>query len=161
MYAGFNQQSNIENKGYIATANLFCFRSTAEKVGMFETRLLSGGDSEWSWRAAKLGCALVYAEGVLVRHPCRTTLNSLVIQARRVAGGRAQLALIGTNVDRSVVATNHVIGPSLFSILQSLYETKELSVAHKFQVLVVGALVKLATVREKLLLKLGGRAERR
>src|SRR5690606_21992846 len=54
MSVGFQQEENIRDRGFSATANLFCSYATFMRIGPFNELLLSGGDREWAWRARNL-----------------------------------------------------------------------------------------------------------
>jgi glycosyltransferase involved in cell wall biosynthesis len=88
---GFMQFENINNLGFTATANLFAFKSHLTDIGLFDEILLSGGDREWSWRAAKAGYRVKYAADAIVVTSPRNSLAAAIRQARRVAGGRYAL----------------------------------------------------------------------
>src|SRR5690606_19841984 len=81
---GFGQASNVRDKGFAATANLFCTRDQFGSVGPFDTRLLSGGDREWCWRARSKGYPVVFEPGAVVHTLPRSDLRGAMRQARRV-----------------------------------------------------------------------------
>lgn len=83
----FNQKRNVEERGQSITANLFCKKYVAEKIGPFKTKLLSGGDFEWSSKATSSGFKMVYGNDTLVHHPARKEFKSLVSKKRRTSGG--------------------------------------------------------------------------
>lgn len=83
----FKQKRNVEEKGQSITANLFCHKKVAEKIGPFKTKLLSGGDFEWTSRATSSGYKMVYGNDTLVLHPARKEFKSLVSKKRRTSGG--------------------------------------------------------------------------
>jgi glycosyltransferase involved in cell wall biosynthesis len=87
----FRQKSYVE-WGFGATANLFTTRATMDRVGLFDERLMSGGDAEWGRRLRPQGLAQEYADDVRVVHGARLTLGQLFQKAVRVAGGIQQTA---------------------------------------------------------------------
>jgi hypothetical protein len=91
MIFGLNQHTCITKYGYAVTANLIARRSTMDQVGGFDSQLKSLGDSEWGRRATSKNYSGLYVEEVLVRHPARRHWKNLLSQARRFAGGRADL----------------------------------------------------------------------
>lgn len=91
VFAGFPQESFVKG-GFSATANLFTTRATVEQVGLFDERLMSGGDMEWGQRLRSRGLVQVYADDVRVSHAARRTLGPLFRKVLRVAGGNQQLA---------------------------------------------------------------------
>lgn len=87
---GFNQEWSLAN-GLCVTANWLVSRALMETVGGFDATLMSGGDSDCAKRIARYGSAFVYAPDMVVRHPTRARLRSLIRKKRRVVGGRWQL----------------------------------------------------------------------
>jgi GT2 family glycosyltransferase len=87
----FPQESYIK-AGFAATANVFTTRATFDRTGLFDKRLMSGGDVEWGHRVRARGLPQVYAEDVWVSHSARRTLRDLGRKARRVAGGVQSIA---------------------------------------------------------------------
>ena len=88
---GFRQKTYVE-WGFCATSNLFTTRATMDRVGLFDERLMSGGDAEWGRRLRAHGLAQEYADDVRVFHDARRTLGQLCQKAVRVAGGVQQTA---------------------------------------------------------------------
>jgi len=83
----FNQKRNVEDRGQSITANLFCKKEVADKVGPFSENLLSGGDFEWTQKAVKLGYKMVYGHDTLIYHPARKEFKDLISKKRRTSGG--------------------------------------------------------------------------
>ncbi len=88
---GFPQATYVR-WGFSATANLFTSRAAFDTVGLFDDRLMSGGDMEWGQRLRARGLSQVYADEVRVAHPARRTLRQLLSKSIRVAGGLQQVA---------------------------------------------------------------------
>jgi glycosyltransferase involved in cell wall biosynthesis len=88
---GFRQEQYV-GWGFAATANLFTTRNTFDRVGLFDERLMSGGDQKWGHRLQAQGLAQHYADDVCVIHPARRTLMQLYRKTVRVAGGLQQIA---------------------------------------------------------------------
>jgi glycosyltransferase involved in cell wall biosynthesis len=88
---GFPQKTYVE-WGFAATANLFTTRSVFDTVGLFDERLVSGGDLEWGQRLHSRALAQVYAGDVRVSHAARHTLGQLLRKSLRVARGMQQVA---------------------------------------------------------------------
>lgn len=92
MALGFRQPTNVEQRHFSVTANLFTTRATLDAVGPFDAELLSGGDKEWGLRAHARGIEIVYADDVVVRHPARHDLAELRAKRRRMVGGQLDAA---------------------------------------------------------------------
>lgn len=82
----FRQDINA-SKGVSVTANLIVKRSVFEKIGYFDSSLLSGGDFNWTKRATTRGYRLKFFEKVIINHPSRNNLSSLIQKNKRKAGG--------------------------------------------------------------------------
>jgi len=155
---GFQQRENIENMGFTVTANLFVSSSQFQRIGPFNQDLLSGGDMEWSWRAANAGFTVNYAPNAIVRTPARTSLSSAIRQARRVEGGRHTLRAIHHEYISSSRLKPHR------SVMQSLlwiFKHPELSSADRIKIFAVASLIKISRSIESARLSFGARPERR
>jgi len=78
----FNNRDYVERKGFTVTANLFCAKSTFERVGPFKTEVSE--DREWCERARGMGFQLGYAPLAGVCHPARRDWPALVAKWRRI-----------------------------------------------------------------------------
>jgi glycosyltransferase involved in cell wall biosynthesis len=90
--ARFLRQEQYVAEGFGATANLFVRRQVFDGVGLFDPRLLSGGDAELGRRAAAAGFPITFARDAIVRHPCRSRARALLAKAHRVGVGFGQTA---------------------------------------------------------------------
>ncbi|WP_282040880.1 glycosyltransferase family 2 protein [Halomonas alimentaria] len=86
----FRQAQNVE-QGVAVTANLVVKREVFDSVGVFNEKMMSGGDFEFTRRATAAGFKLVYCPNAVVRHPARNTLSSLAQKAKRVLAGSMAL----------------------------------------------------------------------
>jgi glycosyltransferase involved in cell wall biosynthesis len=164
MYTGFGQKKNVEARGFSATANLFTFREVFSSVGVFNSHLLSAGDFEWCWRAQAAGYKLGYEHKASMLHPCRTSLVSLIRQARRVEGGRRQLAQYFYTSDysepKSLNKRTSLKGENRFKAALSILQDSTLNLSQKINVLVVGSILRISSLFERFRLSLGQQAER-
>lgn len=155
---GFLQRENINERKFTATANLFSYRSQFDKVGLFNTNLLSGGDREWCYRATEHGAKITFCEEAVVVTSPRTELSAAIRQARRIAGGRVQLRRSPQAVIPADRTKPHK-GP--FSAAVWILKQKQLSLWDRLRVLFVALLIKVAHMLEVLRIRLGGNPERR
>jgi glycosyltransferase involved in cell wall biosynthesis len=86
---GFPQDRYLADQHFAVTASMVTWRSTMDRTGPFDARLLSRGDAEWGQRVAAWGGIQRYAPDAVVLHPARATLRESVAKWRRVARGRA------------------------------------------------------------------------
>lgn len=155
---GVGQESNILEKRFTATFNLFCERSLFFSVGLFEERLLSGGDREWSWRAQSKGFSLIFEPEAIIYTEPRRTLKGAVTQARRITAGRKML----NELELAHVGSQHIVKKrsSLQSALWILSQSG-LSKVDRVKVFSVALVIRMAESLEGWRLALGGKAERR
>ncbi len=86
----FNQDMNAKN-GVSVTANLVTWKKYFEEIGLFDDRLMSGGDFDWNDRATQKGIGIDYADNVLVLHPPRSSSKDFFKKIRRTTGGLYKL----------------------------------------------------------------------
>lgn len=84
---GLDQERYVSQYRFAATANAVTRRDVLSTVGAFNSDLKSGGDLEFGQRVAASGLKIVYAADAVVRHPARRSMDGLLTQARRHAGG--------------------------------------------------------------------------
>lgn len=155
---GFSQRENICKRGFSATANLFVTRSQFEIVGWFDESLLSGGDREWCWRAAKCGFRIEYLASVRVITEPRKSIREAIKQARRVAGGRFMLKRGDV---RHVSEKGLGPGRRLFEAAFWILKHPELSIRDRARVFAVASVLKGVQLLEECRLRMGFRPERR
>lgn len=91
--AHLNSERSAANNR-VATANMAVTRAGFRKVGFF-AKQFSGGDYDWSQRAAAAGMKIVFVPGAMVYHPSRKTFDEILTKERRIAfgaGNHAKLA---------------------------------------------------------------------
>jgi GT2 family glycosyltransferase len=155
---GFGQESNVRDKGFSATANLFCTRQQFEIIGPFDTRLLSGGDREWCWRASLRSFHVHYEPTAVVHTQPRTDLRGAIRQSRRVVAGRKMLRelRLGHRGDESIAKLRSPLQAALW-----ILRYRDLTLWNRLQVLLVAILIRAAAQWESVRLTLGAKAERR
>jgi glycosyltransferase involved in cell wall biosynthesis len=82
----------IEKLHFAPTCCLTVRSSTIELVGLFDSRLESGGDFQFGRRVHAAGLQQKYIDEVVLRHPARWQFSSLIRKAERTARGHAQLS---------------------------------------------------------------------
>jgi glycosyltransferase involved in cell wall biosynthesis len=79
-----DQERCVRQHGFGLTANLWVRRELFARVGLFNERLVGGGDREFGLRARATSARLVYAPDVRVSHPSRSRARALAKKAFRV-----------------------------------------------------------------------------
>lgn len=90
-HTGFPVQQYLERHRYAPTCALFVRREVFEGVGLFDPRLLSGGDMEFGNRVDAAGYEMGYCADAVVQHPVRSSFRSLYGKNVRVGRGHCQL----------------------------------------------------------------------
>ncbi|WP_440764032.1 glycosyltransferase [Natronorubrum sp. DTA7] len=90
-HTGFPIEQYIERQHFAPTCCLFVRREVFEDVGLFDHRLISGGDKEFGNRVHEAGYDMYFAEDVTMYHPTRNSLEALVKKDLRVGRGLCQL----------------------------------------------------------------------
>lgn len=90
-HTGFPVEQYVEHQRFVPTCCLFVRRAVFEDVGLFDHRLLSGGDKEFGNRVHDAGYDMHFARDVTMFHPVRDSLPALVRKDFRVGRGLCQL----------------------------------------------------------------------
>lgn len=85
------RQEDYVQAGWGATANLVTRRAAFDLAGPFNGDTFSGGDREWNQRATAKGSRIVYAPGMVIRHPARASFAELAKKRKRILGGRHRI----------------------------------------------------------------------
>jgi glycosyltransferase involved in cell wall biosynthesis len=85
-------ESEVKEKGVAPTANLFVRSEMFDKIGLFDSRVKSGGDTQWTRKATSQGYRLVYSGQAVVEHPTRN-FSQFVKKIIRTGAGSAHARL--------------------------------------------------------------------
>ena len=158
----FRQREFLEHNKFGVTANLFTSKATMKKVGIFDSRLKSGGDCEWGDRVYHQGFIQKYSAKTVVRHPARSKLRSLIVKSLRVT--------IGTMETREKY--KHTEKNKIEFIWQHLFKRPVNIISHmnhmeisihpikKIKVVVIYFLIKGLQLLERVRIRLGGKTRR-
>lgn len=89
---GFPIQSYMNKDHYTPTCCLVVRRTVFEKVGLFDSRLISSGDREFGNRVYESGQKFCYNPDIVIRHPARSSYRDLFFKLFRIGRGLEQLA---------------------------------------------------------------------
>jgi GT2 family glycosyltransferase len=90
-HTGFPIEGYVARHRYAPTCSLFVRREVFEDVGLFDPRLVSGGDMEFGNRVDDAGYELGYCADAVATHPVRDSLRTLYDKNVRVGRGHCQL----------------------------------------------------------------------
>jgi glycosyltransferase involved in cell wall biosynthesis len=88
----FPMQKYLEEGHFAVTACLSVKKSIFKTVGMFDYRLESGGDQEFGHRVWRSAFKQSYCHDIILYHPPRTSILSLVKKELRKTRGKIQMA---------------------------------------------------------------------
>ncbi len=125
---GLPQEHTMKQNGRVMTANLITRRSVFDKVGPFNSDLMSFGDQEWSGRVVDAGMKVTFVPDAVVRHPARYDVAGLVKQMRRHVGGmvdQKDKVRKRTGVSRFIYLAQRWILPDFRKIIDAQRQLKK------------------------------------
>lgn len=157
---GLRQKRYVTMGGFSATANMVAPRQAFRDVGLFDSRLKSGGDYEWGCRARLKGYSFLYSPDVIVNHPARKTFFEIQKKVSRTTGGIWDIA-----ADRKRKLESRPIagikGTPLQTFISVVCHEKLPKLRHKVSVLLVALFVVFIKLLEKTRLFLGKESSRK
>lgn len=87
----FPVEEYMESKNFAPTCALAVKRNVFAELGLFDERLVSGGDREFGNRVADSSFEQGYTEGAVAYHPARDSLAAIKSKAVRIGRGREQM----------------------------------------------------------------------
>ncbi len=90
-HTGFPIEGYLKHQQFAPTCCLFVRREVFKDVGLFDHRLVSGGDKEFGNRVHNAGYTQQYASDITMYHPTRKSIGALVSKDLRVGRGLCQL----------------------------------------------------------------------
>ena len=87
-------EHHVKNTDFVPTCCLAVRRDLFRKVGLFNPRLVSGGDLECGNRVKESGVSLRYEPTIVMYHPARATIWSLIKRDLRRGRGISQLSTL-------------------------------------------------------------------
>lgn len=151
----FDQKGNVTNKEFSVTANLFVDKSCFLETGYFDAAKFSGEDHRWNKRASRLNYTITYADDVVVKHPARQKLTSLVKKKKRVVGGYKRPQKAG----RKFIYFGYIIKKYLLGFMCITMAKNDFSIREKMQVIGVVMVLFSVHITEYTHLILGGKPE--
>jgi glycosyltransferase involved in cell wall biosynthesis len=138
------------------TANWLMSRKIHDELNGFNTSLKSGADVELSRRIKAAGYDLVYASGMIVNHPTRTSLDDLLNKHRRTLGGAWSRT---PKLMRTLRVLRHVIRRG-WTRYRAMLQDPEGSPELAAGLLKVQRAITVAEIRETVRLACGGEPQR-
>lgn len=126
----FPQKAYVQS-GNAVTANMFTYTESFNKIGLFDSNLLSGGDYQWGKRAYLAGSKIDYVPNVLVKHPARPSVKELVIKAKRVGKGQAKFSKNKSNESFGLLKLLSLFKPRLWEIKMIFQKEHNIGLVNK------------------------------
>ena len=82
---GFPIEEYMKKYGFAGGGNLFVKKNIFDKIGNFDSVLISGGDMEFGNRVRDAGFIVYYSDHNVMKHPARSTMKSMVSKTARRA----------------------------------------------------------------------------
>jgi len=109
--SGFPVERYVSDHNFAPTCCLSVRKSVFDEVGLFNSDLISGGDWEFGNRVSENGITQHYFPNIVLNHPARTNLASLMSKYKRVGVGHQQMNQLGIKQYRSLAHPIHYLPP--------------------------------------------------
>ncbi|MEO6456068.1 MAG: glycosyltransferase [Ginsengibacter sp.] len=159
MYA-FNQSRNVTTLGTSVTANLFTYKYVFDQIGLFDEKLMSGGDFSWGMLAHKAGYKIDYVESVIVNHPARYSLDDLITKEKRIGGAQALLFEKNKSKAANFYRFVRALVPRLQDLKYINHYGKDLSIYNKTNLFFIRHYLQTIRAYERFMVQLGRKARR-
>lgn len=94
MQTGFPIKRFIEQDHFVPTCCLVVRRGVFQDVGLFDDRLISGGDKEFGTRVYEAGYTIHFEPSITMYHPARDSLRAHLAKGYRLGRGKIQQATL-------------------------------------------------------------------
>ncbi len=151
----FHQQEKYASKYHFAvTANLFVKREVFNRIGSFNEKMKSGGDSEFGNRAWNAGFDICYDSDAVVTHQAIHDIKQLLGKIRRVTGGKFQRNKMASEPFTNIFL--NLVTIYFSSIIKVFGIRQKVSVLIFFELFILEIVVQTVVLVEYLKLKFGG-----
>lgn len=147
----------------LVTANAFIHKVVFTKIGLFEKRLYSGGDFEFSKRALKNNFAIVFCPDSVVRHPARYSIVELINKRRRVFGGKVYQSVFSKGENKILSLFINLAKQcykSLKEIIYALFARQPDCLAERYKLIAASVLILIFVFLESLNILITNRSRR-
>jgi len=142
LYHSLNQEKYVKHANFAATANMWTRRCVIEKVGVFNSKLMSSGDKEWGNRVVNAGYEGIYISNVIVNHPVRSNIHDFKIKNFRVGGGFYDISSskieVPQNLYKLIIIGKHRI--------KNVFSCKKLTLNEKTGIIFIIILERIYTI---------------
>jgi len=127
-HTGFPVKTYLEKFNWTPTCCLTVEATVFDEVGLFDERLVSGGDLEFGKRVAEAEIKQHYEPSIVMYHPTRSNFKDLLKKARRIGRGSAQKRQYHPGRTRSILHPKNVLPPHPETFLHLLKNTGEIPI---------------------------------
>ncbi|MEN2281238.1 glycosyltransferase [Algoriphagus sp. SE2] len=152
----FPNEKYVKDQNFGVTANLLVRKPVIDKIGGFNEKLLTGGDSEFCNRAVNEGFKIEFHEELKVSHPARSSWKELKLKAIRF-GGRLP------NDKNRYVKFLKVLGKFRIRLddIQEIVSLEKPSLKQKFDLFFINQSLRWVEAKESLFVFFGKKAGRK
>lgn len=149
-----NQKEYVETENYGATANAFTFKEVFDNVGLFNTKLKSGGDREWGKRVHAAGYCQIYADEVRIYHPARYSIKALKTKVLRIVEGQHVSNSSKQSLASILIEFLKDAKPYLGYAIKTMTDEKTSGFGYKLGLIRIHVILRYVRARKKLQLRL-------
>lgn len=149
----FPIKSFIYNNHFAPTCCLAVRRSVFKGLGLFDSRLISGGDQEFGIRVYESGYKMYHEESIKMRHPARSSFKELYEKYFRIGRGYQQLSHYYPErcyeIHRNIFNPINYLPNTIWGFFRSMEGIKvwdELSIRDKIKIYLVDCMQKSASI---------------
>lgn len=132
LLSGFPVEDYIEESNFAPTCCLAVRKNVFDEVGLFDDRLVSGGDMEFGERVKQAGLNQQFVEEITLYHPTRDSLWSLLKKSFRVGKGHGQIDVYRPELsDRSFLHPANFLPMNPFKLREYFSQSSEHSLKRR------------------------------
>jgi len=116
--SAFPIEKYVKKAHYTPVGCLTIYKAIFEKMGLFDPKLISGGDHEFGNRVYEAGYKIHYEPAIVMKHPTRSSLKQLLRKAFRIGRGYRQINFYYPN--RYKMKYRKILSPWCFFPIKSI-----------------------------------------
>ena len=121
---GFPVEQYINNNRFSPTCCLIVRKIVFERVGFFDSKLISSGDYEFGNRVYRFGYKLYYDSSIVMKHPARSSFKHIFCKFFRIGRGSQQISFYYTKyykeMHRSILNLRNYLPSKPWSFFKSM-----------------------------------------
>jgi len=114
----FPIEKYVKKAHYTPVGCLTIYKAIFKKMGLFDPRLISGGDHEFGNRVYEAGYKIHYEPAIIMKHPSRYSFKQLLKKAFRIGRGYKQIEFY--YLHRYKIKYRNIFNPRYFFPIKSI-----------------------------------------